>query len=150
MAPRGGGQLCVALGWGVGVGRGRSQDWAPNAEDRMVWSPGWPGSWISRDPLWRPPGWPPDFAGPSRQEEGGGDYAPEAGVLADSYSSSFNSHFWLAGQEGGRLIFFTFMGGLGQKVFGIQSQRPLSELLVNGYPIIEFPSLSSRKSQMAP
>ena len=67
MAPRGGGQLGVALGWvGVGGGwRGRSQDWARHAENRMVWSPGQPGSWASSDPLWRPP----DFASLSRQGE---------------------------------------------------------------------------------
>lgn len=54
------------------------------------------------------------------------------------------------GGVGRGLIFFTFMAGLGQKAFGVQSQRPFSELLVNGYPIVEFPPLSSRKSQLAP
>lgn len=54
------------------------------------------------------------------------------------------------GGAGRGLIFFTFMAGLGQKAFGVQSQRPFSELLVNGYPIVEFPPLSSRKSQLAP
>lgn len=66
----------------------------------------------------------PDKGATAHREDGGGGDAQEAGVLAYSYSSGFNSRFCFEGP-----IFRTVKWGLDNKVFGVQSQRPLFELL---------------------
>ena len=62
------GLLTLRIGWcgpldGLGVGSAEIHSGGHLVGHLM------PGSWVSRDPLWRPPGWPPDFASPSRQGE---------------------------------------------------------------------------------
>lgn len=117
-----------------GPGVRPSQDQALHAENRMVWSPGHtlgtgPAVVIHSGrhlgghlilPLL------PDKGATAHREDGAGGDAQEAGVLAYSYSSGFNSRFCFEGP-----IFCTVKWGLDKKVFGVQGQRPLFELLVD-------------------